>query len=79
MNLLSIWKGDLKSVDGTALDDDLTNLKYNVYENYNNYKGSYIRYGKFCCEIKIPIFITLVERGHCNKIENKKSIYSSWK
>ena len=39
-NLLSVSKSDLKSVDGIALDYDLTNLKYNAYENYNNYKDS---------------------------------------
>ena len=38
-NLLSVSKNDLKSVDDIALDDDLTNLKDNVNENYNNYKG----------------------------------------
>ena len=39
-NLLSVSKSDLKSVDGIALGYDLTNLKYNAYENHNNYKES---------------------------------------
>ena len=39
-NLLSVLKSDLKSVDGIALDYDLTNLKYNANVNYNNYKES---------------------------------------
>ena len=39
-NLLSVSTCDLKSVDGIVLDDDLTNLKYNSNENYNNYKVS---------------------------------------
>ena len=71
-NLLSASKSDLKSVDGIALDYDLTNLKYNANENYNNYKESYVRNGTFDCEIKIPIFMTPPEREHFNKIENKK-------
>ena len=39
-NLLSVSKSDLKSVDGIALGYDSTNLKYNAYENHNNYKES---------------------------------------
>ena len=39
-NLLSVSKSDLRSVDGIALDYDLTKLKYNANENYNNYKES---------------------------------------
>ena len=39
-NLLSVSKNDLRSVDGIALDYDLTKLKYNANENYNNYKES---------------------------------------
>ena len=72
LNLLSVSKSDLKSVDGIALDYDLTNLKYNANENYNSYKESYVRNGKFGCEIKIPVFMTPEEREHFNKIENKK-------
>ena len=71
-NLLSVSKSDLKSVDGITLDYDLTNLKYNANENYNNYRDSYVRNGKFDCEIKIPIFMTPAEREHFNKIENLK-------
>ena len=71
-NVLSVSKSDLKSVDGIALDYNLTNLKYNANENYNNYKESYVRNGKFGCEIKIPIFMTPAEREHFNKIENIK-------
>ena len=39
-NLLSVSKSDLRSVDGIALDYDLTKLKCNANENYNNYKES---------------------------------------
>ena len=74
LNLLSVSKSDLKSVDGIALDYDLTNLKYNTNENYNSYKESYVRNGKFGCEIKIPVFMTPEEREHFNKIENKKKM-----
>ena len=78
-NLLSVSKSGLKSVDSIVLDYDLTNLKYNANENYNNYKESYVRNGKFGCEIKIPIFMTPAERELFNKIENtKKRWYSRW-
>ena len=74
-NLLSVSKSDLKSVDGIALDYDLTNvMKYNANENYNNYEESYVRNGKFGCEIKISIFMTPAKREHINKIENKKKM-----
>ena len=79
MNLPSVSTSDLKSVDGIALDDDLTNLKYNANENYNNYKVGFVRNGKFGCQIKIPIFMTPSEREHFNKIENKKNMILSLK
>ena len=78
-NLLSVSESDLKSVDGIALDDDLTNLKYNANENYNHYKESYVRNGKFGCVIKIPTFMTLAGREHFNKIENKRKMIQSLK
>ena len=60
--LLSVNPANLISIDKVLLDRDLSNIKYNAAENYENYKKNYCATTSCGCNIKVPMFITPKER-----------------
>ena len=60
--LLSVNPANLISIDKVLLDRDLSNIKYNATENYENYKKNYCATISCGCNIKVPMFITPKER-----------------
>ena len=74
-NLNPCIYGDMRSIDGNELDEDLVDLKYTAEENYKLFQENFFETGKCNVKISKPVFVTKTEREEFQKIENKTKFY----
>ena len=54
--------GEMRSIDGNELEEDLDDLKYTAEEDYKHFKENFFETGKYNTKISKPVFVT--ETGH---------------
>ena len=67
--------GEMRSIDGNELGEDLIDLQYAAEENYKRFKENFFETGKHNSKIFKPVFVTKTEREEFQKVENKTKFY----
>ena len=74
-NLNPCIYGEMRSIDGNELDEDLVDLKYTAEENYKLFKENFFETEKYNAKISKQVFVTKTEPEDFQKIENKTKFY----